>query len=595
MRPVAGLVAGLAAGVGAMLALAVLLLPGPPAELVLPVGLPGVPLVLAVDPLSGGFLLLVSIAGTAAIVFGTEMASAARPDLTPTLAIALAGLLLAVLAADGITLALGLALGGGAIWNAGADDSQHSRAMLAALLLSVAAVVVAVGLLVPAGGSLLFAAARAAPLDPLRASLAILVAVTGLGALFGLVPLQAWLVPAHRSLPAPAAALLSGGMLPTALYALLRIVLDLGRTASPLAGAVPLLLAGAASVLLGGRESCRSEELDSAVAFGSIRQSGMAAIGLGLVVLGRGADLPNLAALALSAVLLLAAMQATCGTLALLSVGAIRQQAGTRRLDRLGGLIRAMPVSTAGLLTGLGGLAGLPPGPGFAVLFLLFQAVLAGPRGTGLGRPLFLEALVLLLALGSTLACIALVRLAGMACLGRPRVPRAAAAEEVPAAARPALLIPLCLAILIGLLPGPVVRLLGGGAIRALTGAVVADKIGWLTLAPGGAAPGYAPIPLALLLALAVGGALWWRRRTRIEPRTAPLWQDGFAGAPPWLPFGDPVTQWNGLVFLPAWPARLRPWRRAWLARAQRRMSAPVLALLAAGILLAVLAWPGRP
>ncbi|HET8995986.1 MAG TPA: hypothetical protein VFN42_04900, partial [Acetobacteraceae bacterium] len=99
MRPVAGLIAGLAGGVGAMLAMAVLLLPGPPAELVLPVGLPGLPLVLAVDSLSGGFLLLVSLAGTAAIVFGAEIASAARPDLTPTLAIALAGLLLAVLAA----------------------------------------------------------------------------------------------------------------------------------------------------------------------------------------------------------------------------------------------------------------------------------------------------------------------------------------------------------------------------------------------------------------------------------------------------------------------------------------------------------------
>lgn len=590
-RPIVGLLAGMAGGLCAMLALIVLLLPGPSAGLVLPVGLPGAPFSLAIDPLSGGFLLLISIAGTAALVFAAEASPSDHPNPTPALAIAVAGLLLTVLAADGITLAFGLVLGGGVIWTT-RDPAASLATPLALVLLAAAAVIVALGLLSPAGGGMLFPAVRDHPTGALRASFAVLAAIVGMGALLGVAPL----LPAHHALPPPAAALLSGGLLPAALYILVRILLDLGRSAAPLTASLPLLLGGAVAVILGGYRACRSEELDTAAAYGSVRQSGMAAIGLGLVLLGRDADLPDLAGLALSAVLLLVAMQAICGTLVSLSAGAIRQQAGTRRLDRLGGLMHAMPTSSLGLLVGVGGLSGLPPAPGFAALFLLFQAALAAPHWYGLGASVLLVTLVLLLAIGSTLAGIALVRLVGMACLGRPRVPRAAAAEEILSPARPALLVPVGLTCLLGLLPGPAVRLLAGGAIGDLTGAALAQHVGWLTLAPGAIAPGYAPVPVGLLLGLGIGGAFWWRRgRTRIDGRTAPLWQDGFASAPPWLPFGDPVTQWNGTVCLPSWPAVSRPWSKAWLGRIHRRLTAPALALIAAGILLALLAWSARP
>ena len=250
----------------------VLLLPGPPAAMELPVGLPGAPLSLALDPLSSGFLLLVAIAGTAAIVFAAE-APATQADPLPALSIALAGLLLAILAADGVTLALGLATGGGAIWATAGhrEPGRPATAPLAVVLLAAAAVIVALGLLAPANASLDFAAIRAAPPDPSRAGWAEFTAVIGLGGLLGLAPLHAWLAPAHRILPVPAAALLSGALLPTALYGLLRLILDLGHAAAPLAGSLPLLLAGTAAVLLGGWQACRSPELDGAVAWGSLR------------------------------------------------------------------------------------------------------------------------------------------------------------------------------------------------------------------------------------------------------------------------------------------------------------------------------------
>ncbi len=587
-------------GLACMLALLSLVLPDRAAELDLPFGLPGSPFTLALDPLSGCFLLLVSFVGTVTTAFAAEATPSQQPASLAGLPIGLAGLLLAVLAGDGLTLAFGLSLAGGAVWAMGrTEQAGHANSsQLTMSLLAATAVLIALALIAQDGSGLRFAAIRAQQAAPGHATAAALVGLVGLAAQAGLVPLHAWCVPAQRSLPPRAAVLLSGGILPVALYGMIRLTLDLADAASPLICAVPLLLVGAASVLLGAIRAVTQDELDGAVAFGSLRQVGMAAIGLGIVLLARAADLPNLAALALGATLLLTGVQALCGTLAMLAVGAIRREAGTRRLDRMGGLVHRMPVSSASLLIGLAGLTGLPPGPGFAGLFLLFQAILLGPRTGGLWLPLLLVALVAILALGSALATASLVRLIGVACLGRPRIPRAAGAEEVPTPARPALYACAIVIALFGILPGPLLTLLTDPAVSALTGRPLGEHAGWLVLAARADAPGYAPLPVALLLGLVAGGVIWWlRRRAPADHHSAAAWQDGFAPPPAWLPFGDPLTQWNGAVFLPPLPAAVRPplrhlpLRHLPLRRLRRSIAGTTPAMLALFGLLALLAW----
>jgi hypothetical protein len=54
----------------------------------------------------------------------------------------------------------------------------------------------------------------------------------------------------------------------------------------------------------------------------------------------------------------------------------------------------------------------------------------------------------------------------------------------------------------------------------------------------------YAPLPLAILLALAAGLAgVALRRLSPRGVRAVPAWNGGFGAAPAWLPFGDPLTQ----------------------------------------------------
>jgi len=556
--------AGLA-GLAALLALISLLLDDAPATLALPLGLPGAAFRLGLDPLAGFFAVLLFATGAATCAYAEATdsptphdpaAPAARIPGPGPLPVCLAGLGLAILAADSLARAVGLAIAGGAIW-ALSPPGRAGAAQLGVALLAAAAVIVA---------------ADAPPPAPLLAAL------LGPGALAGLVPLHAWLTPAHRA-PAAAAALLSGAMVPVALYAILRMLFDPAGAAPPTWWGLPLMLLGAASVVAGGLDATRRANLDTALAAGTVRQTGLTAIGLGIALAARAADLPGVTAMALGAVLLLATLQAVCGTLLPLVAGAIRQGAGTRRLDRLGGLVHRMPIATTCLLASLFAVAALPPGAGFAAIWLLFQALLALPRAGALPFQLLLCALAAVLGLAAALASASLLRLVGTVCLGRPRTPRAAAADEPTRLARRPLLALAATVTVLGVFVGPFLRLLADAPIRALTGTGLGPRATLLGLAPGAESPGYAALPLASLLLLAVGLVLWLRRLRGVPGAavSGPAWDDGFAAPPAWLPFGNPATQTAGAAFVP-----VSPWR-AW----------PLLRRL--GMLLRALVLPRQP
>ena len=449
------------------------------------------------------------------------------------------------------------------------------------------------------GVALLAAAAVVAAADtPPPAPL--LAALLGPSALMGLFPLHNWLTKAHRA-TAPAAALLSGAMVPVAIYAILRMLFDPAGAAPPLWWGLPWMVLGAASALACGPEAARRGEVDTALAAGTVRQTGVTAIGLGIALTARATDLPGVAAMALGAVLLLAALQAVCGTLLPLVAGAIRLGAGTRRLDRLGGLVHRMPVTTACLLAGLFGVAALPPGAGFAAIWLLFQALLALPRAGGLPFQLLLCATAAVLGLAAALAAASLLRLVGVVCLGRPRTPRAAAADEPTRRARRPLLALGATATLLGVFVGPLLRLLADAPVLALTGTGLGPRANLLGLAPGAEAPGYAALPLASLLLLVAGLVLWLRRRGGVQTSTVsgPAWDDGFAAPPAWLPFSNPATQTSGAGFAPfqaccAWPLLRRlALLRSLPRRPTRPLRAPAVVLILVAALLALSAWVG--
>lgn len=542
----------LLSGLGALLALLCLILPGR-AALSLPIGLPGVPMRLALDPLSLVFLLLLFVTAAAAAVFALEQHAPEEQRAVPFFPVFVGAMALALLAADSFTLLFGFELMSLASWATVLYRHEEERSRSAALFylgmagFSAACLIPAFALL--GGGDPSFTTMRTSTPDGWRAVVVLALVVLGAGSKAGLAPLHLWLPLAHPAAPSHISALMSGAMTKVALYVVVRILFDLCGPAQPMWFGFPLLVMGAASAILGALRANMESDIKSVLAASTIENVGLIAIGLGVALVARGADLAPLAALALAGALLHALGHGVFKTLLFLGAGAALHGGGSRVMQRLGGLVHRMPVTTASMIAGCIGLAALPPGPGFASEWLLFQAVLAAPRIGGLALQTGMAVLAALMAMAAALAAMAAVRLIGVAFLGRPRTPRAAGAQEVGPGARWAMLGLVAVSAMIGLLPGAVLSLIEP-AVRQVLRTEMTGQFGAMTIRPGADAPGYAALMIAaVLVAAGIGIFFVLRRWTVAGHRRGPAWACGFAAPPAWLPFGDPATQYGGASF----------------------------------------------
>ena len=531
-------------GAGVVLAAWALIDGSEPATLMLPIGPPGLAMRLALDPLGACFLLLIFAAGAPCAVFADAERTSARSSRCALPAM-LAAMAVTVLAGDEFTLVLGLALLGASGWAAIARGQEPDNAVRC---LRVAALGVACLIAVFAvAGVTDYAAMRAAPPSGWRADTVFMLAMLSAGTLIALSSHHLRLDRTASVVAGPAMALSGGAGAAIAIYLLVRLVFDLCGAAQPLWWSLPLLLVGAALAVVGTVWATLDADLDTSLSAGSLQQVGLAIIGLGVVQIARTVDLPMLAELAMSATWLQVANLVVGRTLLLLCAAAAQDAAGTRRLDRLGGLIHRMPVTAVCMLAGLFGIVALPAGLGFAALWLLLQSLLSAARVGGFSVQVLIATIMGLVALSMGLAIMAAVRLFGVAFLGRPRTPRTAAAEETSLPLRASLISLAALAGLLGILPG-LALLPARPALAILAG--VAPNGRRLLLMLGSDQAGYAALPIAALLAFTVAAMLvWLSRRGVAEHRREPAWSGGFAAPPAWLPFGDPATQISAASF----------------------------------------------
>lgn len=540
---------------GAVL-LAVTLAAGTPSgSAVLPIGLPGAAVELALDGLSAYFAMVVLLVGAVVAAAATDLHL--EPEAVPLLPAFLAAMVFTVLAADGFALALGFEtmslLSFGLVLAAHRDARVRGAALLylgmsafGALLLVAAAAMLAH----PAewGLDIGFAAIRAHPPGTALAALALAVVLLGAGSKAGLFPLHFWLPPAHAAAPSPVSALLSGAMTKVAVYILIRFAFDLCGTALPGWMAAAFLVLGAAGAALGGIRAATEPDAKVTLGCSTVENIGIVAIGLGVALAARAADLGTLAALALSAALLHVLAHALFKPLLFLGVGEAQHAAGTSRLDLAGGLIHRMPVTTTLVLVGAAAWAALPPTASFASEWLLFQSLLAAPRAGGIAMQALLAVSAVLLALAAALAAAGAVRLVGVMFLGRPRSPRAAVAEEHRNATRWAMLALAGGIGFVGLFPAAPLALIDP-ALQMLLGAGAEGRFGVLAVAPQPRAPGYVPLAVLLLLSLGLLTLIALMLRRPRGHSVGPAWGCGFGPAPPWLPFGDPLAQYGASGF----------------------------------------------
>jgi formate hydrogenlyase subunit 3/multisubunit Na+/H+ antiporter MnhD subunit len=298
----------------------------------------------------------------------------------------------------------------------------RSAGFLYLLIAHVGAIGILLGFGVLQGGSwqFTFDAMRAASLSPTWSALAFLLALFGFGAKAGLVPLHVWLPEAHPAAPSPVSALMSGVMLKTAIYGVLRVTFDLLGEPAWWWGLIPLAL-GLFSALFGAVFAAAQTDMKRLLAYSSIENIGIMFTALGLAIVFFGVGMGPLASLALIALLYHALNHAFMKSLLFLGTGAVLHATGERNLGRLGGLIHRMP--WVGWLTLVGALAiaGLPPLNGFVSEWLLLQAFLFASEVPKTFVSMLLPLGAALLALAVALAAYVMVKFYGVIFLGQPR------------------------------------------------------------------------------------------------------------------------------------------------------------------------------
>ncbi len=425
----------------------------------------------------------------------------------------------------------------------------RSAGFLYLLMAHVGAIAILLSFGILQGGTWLFSfdAMRASTLSTPWATAAFLLALFGFGAKAGLLPLHVWLPEAHPAAPSPVSALMSGVMLKTAIYGVLRVTFDLLGDPLWWWGLVPLAL-GLATAIFGVVFAAVQTDMKRLLAYSSVENIGVLFTGIGLAIVFHGVGMTELAALALIAVLYHSLNHAFMKSLLFLGTGAVLHATGERNLGRLGGLIHRMPWAAWLTLVGVLAIAGLPPLNGFVSEWLLLQTFLFSHEVPQPFVNMLLPLGAAIVALAAALAGYVMVKFFGIVFLGQPRESSLAVAHDVDGFEKAGLVWLAIGCVLLGLLPNQVIHALGAATGQLVDAAPDLSGQSWWMLAPlTERAVSYAPmVLLAVIVAVVVATFLIVRVVYRRPVRRAPTWDCGFGQLDPRMQdtaegFGQPI------------------------------------------------------
>jgi formate hydrogenlyase subunit 3/multisubunit Na+/H+ antiporter MnhD subunit len=541
----------------------------PPEQLTLPLGLPDLPFHLRIDALAGFFLVL--LGGVAAGV--TAYAAGYFRDEAPgRLALIclqyhvfLGSMALVILADDAYLFMVA--------WETMALSSYflvttdhrlpaiRSAGFLYLLIahLGAIAILLCFGVLHGGQGDYSFDALRAAALSPTWATVAFLLAFFGFGAKAGMIPLHAWLPEAHPAAPSPVSALMSGIMIKTAIYGMVRVIYDLIGGVRWEWGMLVLLI-GAGTTLFGVLYALMQHDLKRLLAYHSVENIGIILLGLGMSMVFIGFGHPAAGILGLVAALYHTLNHAVFKGLLFLGAGSILHSAALRDLNHMGGLIRTMPRTAFYFLIGALAISALPPLNGFVSEWLTFQTALqASLLEHGVVRSL-LPLFAAVLALAGALTAMCFVKVYGVAFLGQPREPAIAArAHDAGNFERIGMAWLAAGCFVLGLFPATFLLMLNQVG-RSLTGFALSNEAlqsNWLWLVPTApAAASYsAPIFLLVIVGVTLLTFVLVRRFYHGRVRFADPWDCGYPEQTPRMQdtadaFGQPIRHVFGPVYL---------------------------------------------
>lgn len=222
--------------------------------------------------------------------------------------------------------------------------------------------------------------------QPVRLSIILSLFLLGFGTKAGMYPLGTWLPDAHPAAPSGISAMLSGVMIKIGVYGIIRLFFFLLPSSThSFAWGIVIATFGAISLFMGTISALLQHDSKRLLAFHSIGQIGyiLLGIGTGLAFLKTN---PVLSAVAAFAGIYHLLNHTTFKSLLFLNAGSILYKAGTRDLNKLGGLYPFMPITAWTTLIAAFSISGMPPFNGFVSKWLIYQTTILG----GIKIPVFI-------------------------------------------------------------------------------------------------------------------------------------------------------------------------------------------------------------
>jgi NADH:ubiquinone oxidoreductase subunit 5 (subunit L)/multisubunit Na+/H+ antiporter MnhA subunit len=306
-----------------------------------------------------------------------------------------------------------------------------------------------------------------------------------------------------------------------------------------------VLFLGGITAVMGILYALMEQDLKRLLAYSTIENVGIIFVGLGLALAFQANGLKLAAALAFTAALFHVLNHSFFKSLLFFGAGAVLTATGERDMEKLGGLIHRMPVTSFVVLVGCVAISALPPFNGFVSEWLMFQAMLQSPELPQWALKIMVPAVGAMLALAAALAAACFVKAFGVAFLGRPRSTAAETAHEVDRYSLAAMFIPAALCLLAGILPGLVIDALSPITTQILGGRMpIQANEPWLSIVPiAESRSSYNGLLVMVFITISASLAVFFIHRFASQAlRRGPAWGCGFSDP-------TPAAQYSGGSF----------------------------------------------
>jgi formate hydrogenlyase subunit 3/multisubunit Na+/H+ antiporter MnhD subunit len=254
-----------------------------------------------------------------------------------------------------------------------------------------------------------------------------LVFFCGFGIKAGFVPFHTWLPYAHPAAPSHVSGLMSGVIIKTGIYGIMRMLLFMPD--NKLAMGYIILAISVISAVYGVMMAIVQHNLKRLLAYHSIENIGIIGIGIGLGTIGMGLNNQFLIFSGFAGALLHTLNHSLFKSLLFYTSGNIFHAVHSLMIDRMGGLIKHMPRTALLFLLAAIAICGLPPFNGFVSEFLIYSGLF---NAIGYNQ----SALVMVLAIGGLaltggLALMCFTKAFSIIFLGNSREPSETSPREV--------------------------------------------------------------------------------------------------------------------------------------------------------------------